>query len=316
MDDGGIVSAETVVAAGCLVTRQGRDGVEVLLVHRPRYDDWSLPKGKVDGDEHITCTAVREVLEETGCHVALRRPLPPRHYTVDGAPKVVHYWRAEVLAEGTFTPHDEVDQIRWLGVDDAAALVSHSDDAALVKLAVDPPGTPFVVLRHGHAVKRTDWSGPDVDRPLDPAGVEQSEVLVHALAAYGITRLHSSAARRCSDTVRPYSLTAGVPLASEPALTEESFREAPEAALARAGELITDAVRGEEATALCGHRPYLPALVDHLAHLCPPSGGADPWDLPLPDTVPTASLIVLHVHREAEDPPERMGSLALELHTR
>jgi 8-oxo-dGTP diphosphatase len=318
LDGGQVVSRDPIVAAGCLVTRQGPRGLEVLLVHRPRYDDWSLPKGKVDAGEHITCTAVREVLEETGCHVALRRPLPERRYLVDGERKVVHYWRAEVLAEGTFTPHDEVDEIRWLSVDDAAALVTHVDDASLVKLASEPAGTPFVLLRHGHAVKRSDWTGQDVDRPLDAAGVEQAEVLVRALAAYGVTRLHSSAARRCSDTVRPYSLTAGVPLAAEPSLTEEGFEEAPDAALQRAVELLVDAAKSEEPTALCGHRPYLPALVDLLVSRCPASPTADPWDLPLPDTVPTASLIVLHVHHDASAPSagERMQALALELHTR
>ena len=301
-----------VVAAGCLVTRSGPKGTEVLLVHRPRYDDWSLPKGKAEHDEHLTLTAVREVLEETGVSVALRRPIPSRSYEVEGSPKTVHYWRAVVLAESTFEPNQEVDEICWLPVDDAAARTTRADDASLVKLANDPPGAPFIVLRHGTAVKRTDWAGDDVDRPLDAHGTEQSDQLVPRLAAFGVRRVHSSAARRCVDTVRPYALAQGVPLAAEPALTEESYRADPGAAFERAAGLIADAWRADESTVLCGHRPYLPDLVDHLTSVCPGLPAADPWDLPLPDTVRTASMTILHVHQD-----ERSGqpvTLAVEHH--
>lgn len=292
------MSASPVVAAGCLVTRRGSRGTEVLLVHRPRYDDWSLPKGKVDGDEHVTLTAVREVLEETGVTAALRRPLPDRRYKVDGVPKVVHYWRAVATAEEPFASNHEVDEIRWLPVDAACALVSHPDDASLVKLADDPAGTPFVVLRHGTAVKRVDWSGDDVDRPLDAHGVAQSDDLVARLGAYGVQRVHSSAARRCADTVRPYALAVGVPLVAEPALTEEGYDDDPESAFDRAAGLLVDAWRTQEATVLCGHRPYLPKLVTHLEQVCPGVPDADPWHLPLPDTVRTASMTVMHVHQD------------------
>ncbi|MCZ3385602.1 MAG: NUDIX hydrolase [Actinomycetia bacterium] len=303
-----------IVAAGCLVTRQGIDGTEVLLVHRPRYNDWSLPKGKAEDGEHVTQTAVREVHEETGLVVVLRRPLPMQTYLVDGVPKDVHYWRALVAQEAEFVPSDEVNKIRWLSVEEAARRVSRPDDALLVNLADEPPGTPFLVLRHGNAVKRVDWSGDAVDRPLDASGAAQADVLVGRLMAYGVERVHSSAARRCSDTVRPYSLAAGVPLAAEPALSEAGYRSAPDAALERAGDLLADGWCTHEAAVLCGHRPYLPALVDHLVELCPGAPSADPWDHPLPDTMPTASMTVLHVHQD-----ERTGqpvTVALEHHPR
>lgn len=306
------MSRRPIIAAGCLITRQGRKGVEVLLVHRPRYHDWSLPKGKVDVGEHITEAAVREVFEETGLVVALRRPLPLQTYQVDGVPKQVHYWRAVVVDEPPFVPNDEVDKMRWLSIDKAVARVTRPDDASLVKLADDPFGTPFVVLRHGNATKRVDWSGDDVDRPLEPSGEQQAEALVARLTAYGVERVHSSAARRCSDTVRPYSLATGIPLASEPTLTEEGFNDDPESAMERAGELLIDAWRGQEGVVLCGHRPYLPQLVDHLVDICPGSTTADPWEYPLPHTVPTASMTVLHVHQD-----EHTGqptTLALEHH--
>ena len=241
------MSRSPIVAAGCLVTRSARVGTQVLLVHRPRYNDWSLPKGKAEDGEHPTSTAVREVLEETGFVVTLRRPLPMQTYQVDGVPKEVHYWRAVVVGDPDFVPNDEVDQIRWLSITDAAAAVTRPDDALLVKLADDPPGTPFLVLRHGNAVKRVDWAGDDVDRPLDPSGLLQADALTGRLAAYGVESIHSSAARRCSDTVRPYSLAAGVPLASEPVLTEVGYRSSPDAALERTGDLFTDAWRTHQA---------------------------------------------------------------------
>lgn len=306
------MSSAPVVAAGCLVTRESPEGTEVLLVHRPRYDDWSLPKGKADGDEHVTLTAVREVLEETGVKVALRRPIPHRRYKVDGVPKVVHYWRAVVLDEAAFEANDEVDEIAWLPVDEASALVTRADDASLVKLASDPPGAPFIVLRHGTAVKRAAWSGEDVDRPLDDHGTAQSDELVARLGAYGISRVHSSAARRCTDTVRPYALAVGLPLVAEPALTEESYQDDPVAAFECAGGLLADAWRTHEATVLCGHRPYLPALVDHLVTMCPAVADAEPWNLPLPDTVRTASMTILHVQQDEHS--GQPATLALEHH--
>lgn len=307
------MSRDPIIAAGCLITRQGRKSTEVLLVHRPRYDDWSLPKGKVDAGEHVTETAVREVHEETGLVVALRRPLPLQTYEVDGVPKHVHYWRATVVGRTPFTPNKEVDKIRWLTIDKAVARISRPDDAALVKLAGDPAGTPFIVLRHGNAVKRVDWPGDDVDRPLDASGEEQSQSLVSRLSAYGIERVHSSAARRCYDTVRPYSLATGIPLAAEPTLTEAGFGEDPDLGLERADELLMDAWRGHEPVVLCGHRPYLPQLVDHLVEQCPGIPSAEPWEHPLPHTMPTASMTVLHVHQDEHS--GEPATVALEHHT-
>jgi 8-oxo-dGTP diphosphatase len=300
------VSSSPIVAAGCLVTRDTNAGQRILLVHRPRYNDWSLPKGKAEGDEHLTVTAVREVMEEAGVRVALRRPLPRRRYLFEGRDKVVYYWRAEVVDQAPFTPTDEVDEIAWLPLGDALDLVTQPDDASLVKLADEPPGTPFVIVRHGHAVKRAEWSGLEVDRPLDPAGQQQAKALVEQLRSYDIRHVHSSAARRCADTVRPYSLAAGVPLAAEPILTEEGWHTEPDAVFARTAEILDETLQRQEAALVCGHRPYLPELLDHLVQKYPSIGDAQPWEHPLPETVPTASLTVLHLHQG--------GTLAIEHH--
>ncbi|MEW2069060.1 NUDIX hydrolase [Streptomyces sp. NPDC007346] len=105
----------TVLAAGCVLWRRTPDGggVEVCLVHRPRYDDWSFPKGKLKRGEGPLAAAVREVLEETGHHCAPGGRLPTARYLVDGRPKEVAYWAAEATG-GAFEANDEVDRLLWL----------------------------------------------------------------------------------------------------------------------------------------------------------------------------------------------------------
>jgi 8-oxo-dGTP diphosphatase len=123
-----------VTAAGGVIWRRGdEDEVEVLVVHRPRYDDWSFAKGKCDPGETFLETAEREVLEETGLAVHVGPELDEVRY-VDhkGRSKLVRYW-AMTVATGEFTPNDEVDEVRWLPVPEARALVSYPHDAALLE---------------------------------------------------------------------------------------------------------------------------------------------------------------------------------------
>jgi 8-oxo-dGTP diphosphatase len=270
-----------------VVTRGEGAAIEVLLVHRPKYDDWSLPKGKQEPDEHVLCTAVREVLEESGVHVSLRRPLPSREYLVDGTPKAVHYWRADVESEDEFIPNKEVDEIAWLPVDEAVRRASHPLDAELAALATEPAGTPFLLVRHGKAIKRAAWDGADLDRPMDPVGFEQADALVPLIGAFGVRRVHSSAARRCMTTVQPYADRYGLPLVPERSLSEEGFMEDAEAALERAAGLLSEAARSKVPVVVCGHRPNMPSM---LANLLEDSGLVGPTD-----TIPVASFVAIHV---------------------
>jgi 8-oxo-(d)GTP phosphatase len=202
-----------VPAAGTLPWRRRRGQLEVALVHRPKYDDWSWAKGKLDPGEEWPAAAVRETLEETSLEVSLGRPLPPAEYTVldsagEPATKEVRYWAAEAVKEaGPLT--NEIDEVRWLDVVSASDLLDYSRDRDQLRALVraDQAGTlttwPLVLVRHAHAVRRGSWSKDDQLRPLDKAGTDRAERIAAALAAYGVTSLVSSPSLRCTDTLKP-----------------------------------------------------------------------------------------------------------------
>jgi 8-oxo-dGTP pyrophosphatase MutT (NUDIX family) len=120
--------SDLIEAAGGVVVRDG----QVALVHRPRYDDWTLPKGKLDRGESFEEAAVREVEEETGLRARLLRELPCTTYRVGGRPKIVRYWLMEVDRDGPFAPNDETDELRWASPDEAQRLLSYEHDRELV----------------------------------------------------------------------------------------------------------------------------------------------------------------------------------------
>ena len=201
-------------AAGAVVWRPGTDGPEVALVHRSRYDDWSLPKGKTLAGEHVLLTAVREVEEETGIRVILGRRLPSTHYQMHGnRPKTVDYWAAKP-ADGPqpgFVPNDEVDQVAWLGIPAALDRLSYPHDAGVLdEFAAGPPDTiPFILVRHASARNKRDWRaaghGDDLKRPLDEKGLRQRQTLARLLQCYATGQVLSSLAERCIATVQPYA---------------------------------------------------------------------------------------------------------------
>jgi 8-oxo-dGTP diphosphatase len=124
--------AEVRAAGGVVV----RDGL-VALVHRPRYDDWTLPKGKLDSGESYEEAALREVEEETGLHARVVRELPSVYYEVRGRPKVVRYWLMEVESDEGFVANDEVDEVRWVEPAAARALLTYDRDRDVLSAAAD-----------------------------------------------------------------------------------------------------------------------------------------------------------------------------------
>jgi len=242
-------------------------------VHRPRYDDWSLPKGKADRGEHAVVAAVREVAEETGLSVRLGRPLGVQHYEVttksgQRAAKEVRYWAAQLLdgADGPFQPNDEVDELAWLPITEAAArLTWERDSDVLDAFAAGPLRTvPVIVLRHAQAVPRSQWSGSDDEhRPLSPLGERQAAHLVPMLRAYGVRRVVSSPARRCVDTVAAYATATGATVRTDRALTERTDGSDGAATM----PALTALLHADEPGLVCTHRPAIPALLDALAEV-------------------------------------------------
>src|ERR1700735_4345025 len=210
-------------AAGAVAWRPGADGRrEILLVHRRKYDDWSLPKGKVEPGEALPVTAVREVLEEGGAHLALGRRLASVRYNVGGRPKRVHYWSAAVASlDDRAVPNDEVDQIEWIDADRASERISYNrDNAVIADFARLPAQTvPIILLRHAKAVGKSGWRRADERRPLDDAGRADAKALAELLACFGPrARLITSPAARCGETLRPFRELSGVPVAEEAAV--------------------------------------------------------------------------------------------------
>ena len=215
-------------AAGAVVWRPGTDGPEVALVHRSRYDDWSLPKGKPLAGEHVLLTAVREVAEETGIRVVLGLRLPSTHYQLHGnRPKTVDYWAARP-ADGPqpgFVPNDEVDQVAWLGLAAAQDRLSYPHDAGVLdEFAAGPPDTiPFILIRHASAGNKEDWRAAghddDLKRPLDDEGLRQQQQLALLLQCYATGQVLSSLAERCIGTVQAYAEATGQGVQADSSLT-------------------------------------------------------------------------------------------------
>lgn len=301
--DEAVTSVPPIYAAGAVVVRGDVDPPLVAVVHRPKYDDWSLPKGKAEAGEHPTATAAREVQEETGLRVALRRPLVASTYEVEGVPKVVRYWRADLVdhpSQRPFVPNLEVDAMEWLPADEAGARLTQERDAELVRTALErPAGTPFVVLRHTKALARAAWEGSDATRPLTRAGRRSAKQVAPVLHAYAVTRLFSSPAKRCRQTLKPYARHERLSLDQETALTEDAFAEVAEVGLKRVLALRDVAGYERQAAALCTHRPVIPSLVDCLLD---GSGFAGPQQ-----TFPPGGMLVVHVDADTV--------LAVEFHT-
>lgn len=265
-----MAATDRIIAAGAVVTRTGAHETEFLLIYRKYRDDWTFPKGKVDPGEHLLTAAVREVREETGMAVELGAPLPTQTYQVQGRVKDSHYWVAQRLA-GEFVPNDEVTQIAWLSHAQAKAKLTYRHDREVLAAASHAiPTIPLIILRHTQSVKRVEWllgsdslSEVDTSRPLTAVGRMQANSLVGALAAFGVSELHSSDSRRCRDTVGPYATGRGLAVTLEKTISEERHKVKPENAMARVIELAQKPC----ALVICTHRPVLPAVMDALSSI-------------------------------------------------
>jgi len=311
-----------VLAAGALVWRLKNDKLQVLVVHRPRYDDWSFPKGKAEPGESMVLTAIREVAEETGRQIVLGRYLgKARRRLVSGRKKRTLYWAAQVLPEAgpgeglraAVKPASkrEIDKVRWWKVEKAARKLTHADDKRLLARLVDwyESGQlqvrSLVLVRHAKAVSRATWGygiNSELTRPLVMGrGQAQARDVAALLSAYGVGELVSSPWKRCVDTLAPYAHGCGLDLRSDEAFTELSALTSPEAMqasfrdLLERGSALTGLPEPSYPLALCVHRPCLPLLFETLREYMGPELATK---LPDSDTwLRPGQAVVVHLRR-------------------
>ena len=277
-------SPPDVRAAGVVTFRPGR---EVLLVHRPKYDDWSFPKGKLERWEHPTAAAVREVAEETGVHVRLGPPLASQRYPTTGKRmKTVDYWTGRAVGDddvSLYRANHEIDQVAWVRIDKAERMLTYEYDRGTLAEAVKVRRRthPIVVLRHAEARSRDAWRKDDQLRPLLRIGARASERLVPLLAAYDATRVVSSPSVRCVQTVAPYADVTGWQIETRRRLTEE------QATAKGVAKVVDELLAGDRGAVLCSHRPVLPLVYDALGLRAKQRG----------DELAPAEMLVVHVRK-------------------
>jgi 8-oxo-(d)GTP phosphatase len=269
-----------------------RDGApDVAVVHRPRYDDWTLPKGKLRDDEPELLCAVREVREETGAEVAVQRRLGSVKYQADGRRKKVTYWAmrctdtdagpsaaggGSVRADGVPEVHGaaevdraaevhgaaEVDEVLWLRAGQAYRRLTYQTDRDVVAdwTSMPVPDALLVLVRHAKAGKRGQFLGDDRLRPLDPVGEKQAAELATLLSVFAPTSIWSADRLRCEQTVAPLAHAQQLPIQVEPAFADEAYEPGRDGTALR---LLSLAKPGQ-VVVVAGQGASIPALIDEL----------------------------------------------------
>jgi 8-oxo-dGTP diphosphatase len=254
--------AVPVRAAGGVVWRRGETDLEIALVHRPRYDDWTLPKGKVDSGEELLDTAVREVLEEMGAQVEVSRRVGRVRYQVDEGRKSVTFWAMRCV-EHSFTPHAEVDDVRWLPPAQARQELSYDTDRHVLDdfASVPVPDSVIVLVRHSRAGKRAAWQGEDALRPLDAVGEQQAQRLSQLLRYFRPGVIRAADRTRCVQTVQPLATQLDLQVQVEPAFADEFFMDNP----GGTETALLSLAKPGRVSVVCSQGTAVPALIDHLA---------------------------------------------------
>lgn len=250
-------------AAGGVLWRVEDAGVLVALVHRPHYDDWSLPKGKRHPGEQLLLAAVREVGEETGAQVQVGRRLTPVEYRIGpDAIKRVSYWAMRYRG-GEHRADDEVDRIRWLSIAEASQRLSYPvDRSVLADFARLPTGTrTLLLIRHAKAGKRSEYRGEDRLRPLDKIGRRHAREAAPLLATFGARRVLAADRVRCEQTVAPLAGLLGLAVESAPEFSDEGFQQDP----ARALRSVHGVLACTDAAVVCSQGHAVPGLLEALA---------------------------------------------------
>jgi 8-oxo-dGTP diphosphatase len=255
------VVARTVAAGGGVVWRLREGRVELAVIHRPRYDDWTLPKGKLEPGEIELAAAVREVREELGARVAVSRRIGRVRYAINATRKTVCFWAMRYL-DGDFEPSDEVDAVEWVTPSKARTLLSYDTDTSVLSdfTSMPPADSVIILVRHGRAGKRSEWRGDDNRRPLDELGVRQAERIAKFLPYFAPNQIYSADPLRCVQTVEPLATALDLSVQVDAVFDDHSYAQSPLAsetavlALAKPGAVSVVSSQGMT----------IPSLVDRL----------------------------------------------------
>ena len=304
----------TVFAAGAVCWRVVDGKILVLLIHRTRHKDVSLPKGKVDPGEVLPQTAVREIAEETGLKVALGVPLGVTNYVMPNhREKVVHYWAAEVTEEAvlnsTFVPNNEVAALEWMPVSRALASISYKRDAEILKrfqaLVDDGLTSTFAIiaLRHAKAIPAFDFDGRDSARPLTHRGELEAQSIVAGLSAFGPSVIRSSTALRCQQTIAPTAEALGITVKKTDSISQDAFENGTGDIRGQVGKRV----RRRVTSILCSHGPVLPEIMREVALA---TGSTKLASISRAGDLPVAGYTVIHLSRDRPG----AGIIAIETH--
>lgn len=262
------VGPQLVQAAGAVCWRLQDERLQLLVVHRPKYDDWSWPKGKLALHESAPTGCVRELEEETGLTVALGVPLPAMSYTLnDNRPKHVSMWAAHVPHDVPAPPRpQEVDTVEWVDADEAQGRLTRRSERIQGRAVMEHARAstlqtwPLVLVRTGFSYPRRSWRGGDKERPLVDAGHRQARDLAVILRAWAPERVWCSPATRCVDTVRIFCGTSNTPLKPQKCLTEKNFSTHPQ----KVAGLVRRIWQKERAAVVCTSEPVIAAILQTL----------------------------------------------------
>jgi 8-oxo-dGTP diphosphatase len=248
-------------AAGGVLWRVDASSLQVALVHRPRYDDWTLPKGKLDPGEQPLLAAVREVWEETGARVEVGRRLASVEYPFGPATKRVSFWAMRYL-DGEHQPTDEVDEVRWLTIAEATQLMTYPiDRGVLADFARLPAAaTTVLLMRHAKAGKRSEFHGDDRLRPLDKIGRRLARDSVPFLLAFNPRLVLAADRVRCEQSVQPLAECLGQEVVVAPEFSDEAFLEDPQRTL----KSFTALAAGPFNSVVCSQGVAIPGLLQML----------------------------------------------------
>ena len=280
-----------ILAAGAVVWRKNADhSVSVVLIHRPRYDDWSLPKGKLEPGEMLISCAYREVIEETNLKIKLGPFIGTTEYFVPDGLKQVSFWAAQMVGEDQpFHANNEVDEMIWVSIQEGVDKLTRDNDREILEkfLSVPFDSHSFVMLRHAKALARQEWQGDDDDRPLELTGQLQSKRMLSIYQVFGLESIYTSDAVRCLDTVSGLARALQLEPKVSQQLSEYTFKKNKDKAI----EFVKDLIKLEETILICSHNPVLPRMLEQLTKKV---------DLELPDSklLPGESWILHHRKKE------------------